>query len=188
MFNNLTYKKKNQLLIIATVVVVLLVYYIAVKETIHAYSEYTDSNKKMEVAANAPALVVKLKNELSRIDVKSGSQQKKEQNTAEALLSLITEYCQNNNAVLRDFPETSIATQGDLLIETNRFVVAGNFTTLINLVYLLEQKNKLGKISSVKYQLKKDFKTKEMVLTATIFLQNIKKQKIDQQNTSSNEK
>ena len=54
-------------------------------------------------------------------------------------------------------------------------MIGGNFSTLINLVYLLEQKYNLGKIASVNYQLKKDFKTKEMQLTATIFLQNIKK-------------
>ena len=140
-----------------------------------AYQKYSDSKNEMELAANAPAMADQLQKELQQMDVKIGNHNTREQNTAEALLGLITGYCQNNHAVLREFPETTVAEEGNMLIETNQFVVGGDFFTLINLVYTLEQKNKLSKVASVNYQLKKDFKTKEMLLTATVFLQNIKK-------------
>ena len=175
MFETITYKKKNVLLIIGTVLSVLFVYTLGIKKTINAYEEYADSKKKMELAANAPVMARQLEKELMQMDVKLGNQNTKERNTDEALLGLLTNYCQNNHAVLREFPQTSIAEQGDMSIETNQFMVGGNFSTLINLVYTLEQKNKLGKVASANYQLKKEFKTKEMVLTSTIFLQNIKK-------------
>ncbi|MES2141097.1 MAG: hypothetical protein V4511_15430 [Bacteroidota bacterium] len=174
MFKNLTYKKKNQLLIIVSVLALYLIYAFAVKKTIAAYSEYCYAEKQIELAANAPVMAVQLENQLLQMDSKIGKQNVNGQNTEQALLELITNYCQNNHAVLREFPETTIAKQGDLFIETNLFVVEGEFASLINLVYILEQKNKLGKIASVRYQLKKDFKTKDMTLTAAIYLQNVK--------------
>lgn len=175
MLNKLTYKKKNLLLLITAVIVAVMIYSFAIKRTIAAYKQVAENQAKMEQAANAPAMAEQLEKELIRMDAKIGNHNTREGNINEALLSLITDYCQSHHAVLREFPETSYTEDGDLAIENNHFMIGGNFSTLINLVYLLEQKYNLGKIASVNYQLKKDFKTKEMQLTATIFLQNIKK-------------
>lgn len=175
MLTNLTYKKKNLLLLVSSVIVMFLVYSLAIKKTIAEYSRFLGNKEKLERAVNAPAMATQLEKELIRMDTKIGNHNAKNINIDDALLSLLTDYCQSHHAVLREFPETTHTEDGDLEIETNQFMIGGNFSTLINLVYLLEQKYNLGKITSVNYQLKKDFKTKEMQLTATIFLQNIKK-------------
>lgn len=175
MFKNLTYKKKNILLMIVAVLALYLIYVLGIKKTFVAYSEYIKAQSQIELAANAPIMAAQLEKQLLQIDSKIGKQNMNGQNTGQALLELITNYCQKNHALLLEFPETIDTKQGNLLIETNVIVVEGNFSSLINLVYLLEQKNKLGKIASVRYQLKKDIKTKEMALKAAIYLQNIKK-------------
>jgi len=175
LLTDLTYKKKNLLLLVVAIIVALLIYSLAIKRTITAYTQFSVNKEKMEQAANAPAMTEQLEKELIRMDTKIGNHNTKNVNIDEALLSLLTDYCQSKQAVLREFPETTYTEDGDLQIETNQFMIGGNFSTLINLVYLLEQKYNLGKIVAVNYQLKKDFKTKEMQLTATIFLQNIKK-------------
>lgn len=175
MFENLTYKRKNGLLAVTSILLLLVVYSLGINKTIKAHHEYSESEKKMKIAENAPQMAAQLEKELILMDIKLGNQSTPGQNTSENLLSLITNYCQNNHAVLREFPQTTIANQGDMIIETNQFVVGGSFATILKLVYILEQKHKVGKVASVKYQLKKDFKTKEMLLTATVFIQNIKK-------------
>lgn len=175
MFKNLTYKKKNLLLVLIAVIAALLIYSLAIKKTMAAFAECKQNKNKMEQAENIPEMTEQLERELIRMDAKIGTHNTRQENINEALLGLITGYCQTNHAVLREFPETLFSDDGDLSVETNQFVIGGTFSTLINLVYLLEQKYNLGKIVSVNYQLKKDFKTKEMQLTATIFLQNIKK-------------
>lgn len=176
MLKNLTYKKKNQLLLVVAVFTLYLIYVFAIKKTITSYNEFNKAESQIELAANAPLMAAQLEKKLLQMDSKIGKQNINGQNTEQALLELITNYCQNNHAILREFPETTVAQQGNLFIETNLFVVEGDFASLITLVYLLEQKNKLGKIASVRYQLKKDFKTKEMALTAAIYLQNVKQQ------------
>ncbi len=162
-------------LLLTGVVVAFLVYSFAIKKTIDAYSEYQQNKALMEKAINEPLLAAQLEKELVKMDAKIGTHNNLQENVNEALLSLITGYCQSKNAVLREFPQTTLTEDGNLSIETNQFTIGGNFFTLINLVYLLEQKYNLGKIAAVNYQLKKDFKTKELQLTATIYLQNIKK-------------
>jgi hypothetical protein len=137
--------------------------------------QFSENKVKMEQAANAPEMAAQLEKELIHMDAKIGNHHTKNPNVDEALLSLITDYCQSHHAVLREFPETTYAEDGELEVETNQFMIGGNFATLINLVYLLEQKYNLGKVIAVNYQLKKDFKTKELQLTARVFLQNIKK-------------
>ena len=175
MFKTLTYKRKNQLLIAGMIGTFLLVYVFAIKKTITAYTDYSSAKVKVELAENAPAIAAQLQKQLMQIDAKIGSTDTTKQKAGEPLLELVTNYCQDHQAVLREFPQTTATAQGDMIVETNRFVIEGNFATLINLVYILEQKNKLGKIASVKYALQKDFKSKEMLLTATVFLQNVKK-------------
>lgn len=175
MLNKLTYKKKNLLLILIALLTAVIVYFFAIKKTIAVYHEFTVNKGKMEQAANAPLLAAQLEKELTVMDSKMASQNNRQENVDDAVLSLITTYCQNHHAVLLEFPETTYMEDGNLSIETRQFRIGGDFFTLINLVYLLEQKYNMGKLVSVNYQLKKDFKTKEMQLSATISLQNIKK-------------
>ena len=171
----MTFKKKNQLLIVVAFLLVFLVYNFALKKTMLAHSDCATAEEQILIAKNAPAMASQLEKELLQMDAKIGTDSVKTKNSGQELLGLVTNYCQNNQAVLREFPETIITAQEKLTVETNLFIVEGSFSSLISLVYLLEQKAKLGKVSSVHYQLKKDLKSKEMVLTATIYLQNVKK-------------
>jgi len=172
---NKSYKKKNQFLLIGAILLYLLLYNFTFKDTIEVYSNVQNTESQVELASNASMMVAQLEKQVIQIDAKIGNQNKEGIDVAQSLLELVTNYCQTNHAVLREFPKSILANQDDLSIETNVFVVEGNFATLINLVYLFEQKNKLGQIASVHYQFKKDILTKKTALTATIYLQNIKK-------------
>lgn len=174
---DLTYKRKNKLLLLGTVVILFLIYTLSINKTIRAYSDYNVAEAKMQLAKNAPQQVKELKRQLLQMESMIGKKETSGQDLVQSLLELVTNYCQNNHAVLREFPEATTTSKEDLLINTNPIVVEGSFSELVKLVYLLEQKANLGKIASVKYALVKDRKSKEMALTATIYIQNIKKVK-----------
>ena len=176
MFKNLTYKKKNQLLLAAVLVIAYLIYVLAISKTTAAFHDYKNLQKNVELVKNAQVMANQLEKELLQIDSRIGNNNINGLQTEQALLELLSNYCKSNKATLREFPASTNFAQGDLLIETNKFVVEGDFSTLLKLVYLLEQKNKLGKVTSVRYQYKKDVITRNMALTATVYLQNIKKQ------------
>ena len=175
MFKEMTYKKKNRLLIVVAILLVFISYNFAIKKTLVAKNDYSVAEEQIALASNAPMLAAQLEKELIQMNDKIGADSLKGKNPGQKLLELVTDYCQTNQAVLREFPEATVTEQEKLTVETNLFIVEGNFSTLINLVYLLEQKSKLGKVASVHYQLKKDLKSKQMVLVATTYLQNVKK-------------
>jgi hypothetical protein len=175
MFKQISYKKKNKMLIAVLIIGGLLIYSFAIKKTIALVNEVQANSDKINSAKNAPARSQALKKEIEKIDTKIGAFNKVQENEQQSLLELITDYSHTKGTVLREFPEVTRENNGSFIVETNRFVVEGNFQSLLDLVYLLEQNKVPGKIASVDYVLKKDLKTKEMALTATIYLQNIKK-------------
>ncbi len=176
MFKNLTYKKKNKLLLVGTLVAIYLIYVFAIRKTLDVFQEYKNLQSKIELVKNAPVMAAQLEKQLLQIDSKIGSDNSSGLKTEQALLEIVSNYCKSSNAVLREFPASTVFEQGNLSVETNKFVVEGDFATILQLVYLLEQKNKMGKVASVRYQYKKDMITRDMALTATVYLQKIKKE------------
>lgn len=169
---NLTYKQKNKALIVGTVLLVWMGYSFSVKDTLSIHSHCNELEKRLQLASNAPARIKQIEMRLTDIERLSVNDSDKV-STQQKLLNFVSGYCQGNNVVLREFPKTSLQQQNGLSIETNTFLVEGNYGKLLNLIYMLEQKNRIGQVASVEFSGKKDFKTKRIVLTAKIFLQNI---------------
>lgn len=162
---------------LAAALVLYLIYAFGISKSIAAYQESKSIQQKMELVKNAPALTQDLEKQLAHMNARIGTDGLKKLRAEEPLLDLLSNYCKSNKAILREFPAAVNFQQGDLLIETNRFVLEGDFKTLLKLVYQLEQKHKLGKVASVHYAYKKDRISRQMALTATIYLQNIKQKK-----------
>ena len=150
-------------------------YTVALKKTILVRQEYKALEKQLQLAKDAPLKAARLEKQLAELSHFPGDKQKTEINVQQNLLGVISNYCQSNNIVLREFPKTVHAEEKDLQIETNVFVIEGGFSRLLQFVYLLEQKDKIGRIASVQFQTKKDYKTKSLSLTAMIYVQSLKK-------------
>ncbi len=178
MFKNLTYELKIRWMLLIAVFAGFIIYSIFIQKTIATANECDVLKKRMALAANAPGEIERINTELATLNSIVGSGKRLETPVREDLLSLLTNFGQNHSIVLREFPPTLVKQDNDLLVETNMFTVEGSYTKLLALVYELEQKKKIGKVSSVIYQTKKDNATKRLVLTATIYLQNIKKQEL----------
>ncbi|MCK6649293.1 MAG: hypothetical protein L6Q66_06540 [Bacteroidia bacterium] len=173
MLKNLSYKQKNKLLLVAGTLLVMGTYVFGIKKTLITYNDYKSNMEKLTLAENAPVMLQKVKEELDQMNAKLG--QNDSRSKSEVLIEFVTRYCEENGAVLKEFPKVAESMKDDLLIESNVFTVAGDFNTLLSLIYQLEQKVNVGKVVSVNYQVQKDLKTKEPILIAKVFVQNIKK-------------
>jgi hypothetical protein len=168
-----TYKQKNRLLLIGLFPLALFIYSFSLKKTITVIMQVREMEERIADASEAPSKSLMLKGEINKLENRLTAYNKKS-NNEQGILDFVTGYCKSNETVLREFPEMQAEEREGYIIETHRFVVQGTFSSLLSLIYLLEQKNPLGNIASVNYALKKDPKTKEQLLLATIFLQNIK--------------
>ena len=153
----------------------LIIYFSAIKNTLDLYARCNELEEQLLQADNASLQMIQLQKELQEIESIFGDKKETSSNYQQVLLETISNYCSRNNVILREFPRPSVINEQDFSVETNLVVVEGNFNNLLHLAYLLEQKNKTGKIACMQLQTKKDFKTKQLALTASIYIQNIKK-------------
>ena len=177
MFKNLTYKKKNQFLAAASLVVLVCFYRFDVNTTVALHRQVNELAGQIEIAKDAPQKVGLMEVKLGQMDLLSGLKHNSDTSIQQELLGVVTGYCQQNAVVLRGFPKTMVSEAEGFRVETNVFTAEGGFTKLLELVYLLEQKNRVGKVASVLYNTKKEVTTRSLSLTAAVYLQNIKKVK-----------
>jgi hypothetical protein len=160
--------------IAAAVMFLFMVYSLGIKKTVAQYKECKGLEDKVRLATSAPADLVEVERKYSAMQ-KLMESYNAGTNIQQALLGVASKYCNENNVVLKDFPKPIISSEKDLTIETNQFVVEGDFTKLLRLLYNLEQRNKLGRIASANFFLRKDYSSKTNNLMASIYIQNIKK-------------
>ncbi|MFI5219069.1 MAG: hypothetical protein ACHQNT_06235 [Bacteroidia bacterium] len=180
MFNRLNYKTKNRFLLIAAVLFALMAYRLAIKKTIDQCKTYRNLKQQVDFAKDIPRKTAHIKMQIATMDKTLTTMQHSETNMQQALLGIVTNYCKENKVVLKEFPETIQTSGSDFLVQTNVFKIEGDFIKLLKLLYILEQKRKIGKIASVVFQTKTNFKTKNLELTATVFLQHVTKMNGDE--------
>lgn len=170
----LTYRQKNKYLLIGFAVFVILSYVLAISDTLDSYFGYRQLEKKEKEMTRAPQELKNLQVKLKGLNYLIETRQRNTEGVHASLLNVITAYCDEQGILLREYPGMQENTQNDLVIETNIFEVQGSFFKLLDLVYLLEQKQRIGKVASVKFQTKRDMQTRNAMLTVTIYIQNIK--------------
>lgn len=175
MFKNLSYKRKNILLLAGSVMFGLIVYFYAFERTIGLIKECTQLEEQLRQAENAPQKLAELKRKLNSIESDLGGNGNFGGDIQQALLEKISRYCNENNIALREFPQPVVSQEQDYIIETNIVVIEGSFLKLLKLVYQLEQVQRTGKVAAVHFLAKEDLRTKRQMLTASLYLQNIKK-------------
>lgn len=178
MFKGLTYKKRVQYLLIGILVFSWLAYQMSFKKTLALKTEIGNLELQVEKVSNAPSEIQSLQLELNKIDARIGSFMSQGMEFQDVLLDKITGYCKENNLVLKEFPKAHQYRQQDYLVQTNAIVVEGGFIKLLQLVFELERQFEIGKVVSVKFITREDFRTRKLFLGATIYYQNVKMERI----------
>lgn len=169
----LSYKNKNRILLLGTALFALIFYFAVLNKTISLISSCKGAEKRLEGVNEMTMRSAEMKAKLLQFSRALGVQQKSESDAQQQLLSVVTRFCQENNIVLREYPQVLHSDEKGMKLITNTFVIEGDFTRLLKLVYVLEQKEKAGKLVSVKFFTKKDFKTNTNALLATLYIQNV---------------
>ena len=174
MFKQLSYRKKNRILLVGSLLSILLIYELAIKKTIIAYANCKQMEVQLQTANDAPKMMNELRRKNAKMDLLLGNEGKYA-DIQQSILGVVTDYCNANNLVLEQFPTPSVENNNGITIETNIITIEGEFGQLLNLIYLFEQKYKIGKVVSVNYKVKQDNLTRQIKLNVTIYLQNINK-------------
>ena len=161
-------------MVFAILVFIIISYKIAINKTFELRAEYKKTKKEIEVLSEVPnqIKVLRKKQESYNSSIEKSFSQMPVQ---VFILDYVAEYCKNNNIIIKDFPKTHVYKNQDYSIETNRILLSGGFNSILRLIYNIEQKYHVGKISSVKFYKAYNNKTKINELFSDIYIQTIRR-------------
>ncbi len=175
MFDKLTYKNKNRVMLVLAVALLYLVYKLAVSKTVKVYNDFAYLKSQVILSKNIDTKLDDLSKQLNAVEGIFKSSITSGNNSQEKILETVTNYCKQKPVLLKEFPKSMMKETNGYLVELNYFTVEGDYINLLNLVYTMEQQIKVGKVASVKFNLKENQQTKQHELTATIYVQNLKR-------------
>jgi hypothetical protein len=155
-------------------VFLLFVYNFIISKTVDIYSTNRTLQNKVSSALNAPERKKILETKLEKFNNSLNKYFTDSLKNREYILSIVSEFCDKNNVLLKEFPEPVISQEKDFEIETNVVIAEGGFLNLLKLVYELEQNNNVARPASVNFEKKFDYKRKKDILILTMYLQNIR--------------
>lgn len=172
-WKELPYRTKNKWLLTGFVFLLVLSYFFGIQNTLEAVGLQQELKQDLKEASNAPEKIVELEGRLKHINATLGQFGSEEDDIQEKLLDFITHFSKEQNLTIRSIPKPLQFSEENINVTTYAFTMQGNFKPLINLLYQLEQDVNIGRIASVTFEKARDRKTRNMILTETVYIQTI---------------
>lgn len=164
-----SYQNRNLLLLAGTVFILFLCYRISIRKTLNVRSQYL---AKLDLVQRAQQQDVKLEELQQEMEVlKTSSLQSYDR---EELLLQITAFSKANKLMVSSFPEAEFVEVAKHGIFTNKIELKGGYHDIVEMAYLIEQKERLAAISSLRFFLQKNKKTKKQELHASLIIRNLR--------------
>ncbi|MEL6863592.1 MAG: hypothetical protein AAFP19_04195 [Bacteroidota bacterium] len=163
-----TFKQHNQFLLVATLLGGLLIYSLSIRRTLQQRQQYLQTQANIDRAATASKDIAQYSAQLAKL--KQTAQQPYDR---ERLLETVTLFCREHDLLVRSFPEALRVVENGNTIITNQIDLEGAYKDMVALVYLIEQEQRLGSVSSFKCFTEKDRVTKKTKLLGRIILRNL---------------
>lgn len=170
----MTTKNKNILLLLGFLIMLFIGYVFAFSETASVYSNYTALKKQEAIAQTFPKKKFNLEKKKTYYDSLLKYYRISDTSLQNNLLNTIERFAVDENLKIISFEKPHIFKDKGYTVLTYSFIVSGDYSSIINLSYQLEQKNKFGMISHLKIDEKINHKTKEVKLNGHFLLQLIK--------------
>ncbi len=172
MFNQLTYKTKFYGTLAVFMLMLIVIYKLNIKKTVALRHEYLTVQTDIQSGKDAPRRLIILENKLTELNSMLGSTISHTDLHEKIIKSILGD--PNTDMVkIWEFPKSSIYSDGNMNIYTNQLTLNSDFKSLINYLYLLETKEKVSRVRSACFKLKKMRGTMNEKLYAEILLQNI---------------
>lgn len=181
MWQNLTYTKKVYTIIGGFFLFMLLAYLIVFSKTISLYTETKNKQEKLLWLKEKEKEIPALQSQMALLDKAYNS--KDSSSIRNRLTAFISDFAERNNCVVTAIPEKSLYSKSQLNVQTNQFVIKGNYNQLLQLLFSLEKEyNYTAKVVSVKFYSLKDLQTKHTNLYLALTTQSFKQQSNDSNN------
>ena len=173
MWTSLSYKTKFRLLITGGLLLLIICYRFSISKTISEYKQfqqYVQNNQQQingdQTSKHLNAKRKKLQHLFERFGLDT-------LDNAKNLLSIVGNYCQQHNMILKEYKPFTLSPEAPPKILTRYILVEGNYVDCLKLVHALETRYMAGKVNSVLFKSHTDAKTAKIYLQCGIYVQNL---------------
>lgn len=167
-------KQKNIALIICMLLLFWVAYKFSFSNTFALKKQYSELLKEKKLFTNIPQKLAKFKQQNIYYDsILKSKKISTESSFQNILLQTITAFADTTNIKIVTFNNPHIFKIDNAIFNTFSFKFNGNFSKITQLIYKLEQHYKLGKVISVHFEKKKNYRYNTYFLECTVLLQRI---------------
>lgn len=163
-----TFKAHNILLLSSSLLLCLVVYGVNIKKTMAMRQQYSQQQADIQRAATAANSI-----QTYRAQLASFQQSALQPYDREFLLEQLTSFCRQHDILVSTFPEAQRVEENGNGIISNTIEVEGRYQDIAELIYMIEQEEKMGSVSTLKFFSQKDRLTKELKLKARMVIRNL---------------
>ncbi|MGY0407588.1 MAG: hypothetical protein ACWIPJ_04435 [Polaribacter sp.] len=164
-------KQKNIALLFGFLLLLFVSYLFSIQKTFELKSRMQELKKEKELVSNASERIFNLQQENKYLD--AILQQKElsiENSFQQTLLQKLDAFSKTETIEIISFDEPHLFTENKTNLKTYSFKVKGNFKALLKLINTLE-KQQLGKIISINFEKKKNYRRNKEELTGQFYIQ-----------------
>lgn len=167
-------KQKNIALLSTFLVLLWATYHFSISKTIEAKKKYYSLSEQKDLMSNVNEQILYLNQQNVFLDSILGKNKiTTESSFQNNLLSLLNSFTTDNKLKIISFNEPHTYNRDDAVLQTFSFTVKGSFNMILQLIHTLENYGNYGKLVSVNFDKKKNYKTNSVYLECSIYLQRI---------------
>lgn len=167
-------KQKNWLLSVGFLLLFWICYKLPITQTLTAKKEFNTLKSEKQLFSDIPDKIQDLTKETIYLDSTLAKYQfSAEKSFQSNLLQTITSFSKQSDLTVVAFEEPHTITKNKATINTFEFSLRGTYNNSLRLIHELEQTKKLGKILSVNFEKKKNYRTNKHYLETRILLQRL---------------
>lgn len=173
MWQSMTYQKKVYTIFGCILLFMLLAYKFSFSKTIKLYSDTKIKQDKLAWLKEKEKEIPALQSQMALLDKAYNSSDSS--SIRDQLTAFISDYAEDNECVVTEIPEKSFYSSSQLNIQTNKFVIKGEYKSLLQLMLNVETHyNYTAKVVSAKFHSIKDLQTKRTNLYLTLITQSFR--------------
>ncbi len=173
---SLSAKKYFYLFIVGIFILSLIVFQFGIKNTILLLTNNQAKKEQLDnMQQNLQELEI-LKNKNQKLDKQIGARSTTNHNIHQEILNTCSDFCINKRLFIKEYPEEELISIDNSLLRVNWISLQGGFHNSLEFIYQCETGKRIGNISSVCFEKKKNTYTQvEQLLTTLYFSEYVNK-------------
>lgn len=171
-WQNSSYKGKNKYILGGYMAFLILVYLLALHPSLELYRQNESMKLTIQQAMDAPGRIKHLEKSLASSEL-IAMDGLAEESLQKELFAKVGKICQQEQVGLRSLEQVNEQQEGEMKVNTYQMVLEGSFHSLVKVLHQVENTLEQGVVSSVRWSIETERRSKDSKLAANVYLQSI---------------